>query len=155
MAAAHTGIVAVRSDRLDRWVQLGIASGQVINVDFPADRPADAGEDHPLVDRLAAYLDAEEPDDFQDVEVALTVPTAHRRVYETLREVGYGRDITLSDLADASPLDADDDEATATVREALGANPIPIVVPDHRVSGAAGATPPDVRDTLRHLEELD
>ena len=49
------------------------------------------------------------------------------------------------------PGDADDLE---TVTGALDENPIPVLLPDHRVSGGPYATPGDVRSALRRVEGL-
>jgi methylated-DNA-[protein]-cysteine S-methyltransferase len=38
------------------------------------------------------------------------------------------------------------------VRTALRENPIPLVIPDHRVRDAEGATPATVAETLRRHE---
>lgn len=154
MADTRTGIVAVESTTLARWVQIGLASGRVLNIDFLTEAPGAAENDHPLAQRVRAYLDDGAVDDFADVEIALTVPTAQRRVYETLREIGYGEELELADLAAVVPLDESTEDAVAIVRSALVDNPIPIVIPDHRVTDGAGATPDDVRQRLRQIEEL-
>ena len=57
----------------------------------------------------------------------------------------------LTRLAGSDPNEADDLE---TVTAALRANPVPILVPDHRVDGGPYATPASVRDALRRAEGL-
>lgn len=145
------GVYAREVDRLDRAVQVGAAGGRVISVSFPASVPADADGDHALLDRVEAYLGGAE-DDFDDVEIALTVPTGSRRVLETLRSVPHGRTVSVGKLASLAGLDADDAGDVETVRTALRENPVPLFVPDHRVRDAPGATPSDVAETLRALE---
>jgi methylated-DNA-[protein]-cysteine S-methyltransferase len=147
----EAGIYARESPVLDRVVQLGIASGRVISVSFPEAVPADADPEHPLLDRVFAYLDGEE-DTFSDVEVAITVPTEQRQALEAARNVPYGETITVERLTTIAGLDADAEEDRLTVRTALQENPIPIFVPDHRIRDASGATPGEVAKTLRELE---
>jgi methylated-DNA-[protein]-cysteine S-methyltransferase len=144
------GIYARRSDRLDRVIEIGVASGRVVGVSFPDAVPADAEGDHPLLDRVFDYLDGTE-EDFDDVDVVLTVPTDHRRVLEAVRKVPHGRTISVERVANIAGLDGDDEDDRRTVETALVENPIPIFVPDHRVR-ARGATPPEVAETLREIE---
>nr|WP_101296722.1 MGMT family protein [Halegenticoccus soli] len=146
-----TGIYARESAALGRAVQIGVASGRVISVSFPESVPEDAESDHPLLDRVFDYVGGAE-DDFEDVAVALTVPTEQRRVLDAVRNVPPGETVSVELLARAAGLDADDEGDLATVREALSENPTPIFVPDHRVRDASGATPPDVAERLRAVE---
>lgn len=147
----EAGIYARESPRLDRVVQLGIASGRVISVSFPESIPGDAERDHPLLDRVFAYLDGA-ADDFSDVEVALTVPTIQRRALEATRNVPHGETITVARLTKIAGMDPDDEEDRFAVRTALQGNPVPIFVPDHRVHDAGGATPTAVAAALREIE---
>ena len=147
----EAGIYARESDLLDRAVQIGVASGRVINVSFPDSVPADASPEHPLLDRVFAYLGGAE-ERFTDVEVALTVPTAQRTVLEAARNVPYGETITVKRLTKIAGMDGDDEEDRLTVRTALQENPVPIFVPDPRIRDADGATPTQVAATLRDLE---
>ncbi|MFB6108813.1 MAG: MGMT family protein [Haloplanus sp.] len=144
------GLYARESSVLGRAVQVAVVSGRVIGVEFPESTPPDAAADHPLLDRLFDYLDGAE-DDFDDVTVALTLPTDQREVLEAVRKVPYGETADVGQVARLAHLDADDADDVETVRAALRANPAPIFVPDHRVS-EPGATPADVADRLRDLE---
>lgn len=145
------GIYAREFPSLDRAVQFGVASGNVINVSFPSEVPADAERDHPLLDRIEAYLDGAE-DHFDDVEVALTVPTDHRGVLEAVRKLPYGQTVSVDRVARLAGLDDEDEGDLELVRDALSANPVPLFIPDHRVRGATGATPNTVAEGLRRLE---
>lgn len=147
----EAGIYARESPLLDRAVQLGIASGRVISVSFPDAVPADAEREHPLLDRVFAYLDGEE-EDLSDVEIAITVPTAQRTALEAAQNVPYGETVTVERLTTIAGMDGDDEEDQLAVRTALRENPVPIFVPDHRVRDADGATPAAVAETLRELE---
>jgi len=145
------GIYARESDRLGRVVQLAVASGQVIDVSFPTEVPGDADPEHPLLDRLFDYLGGAE-DEFGDVETAITVPTPQRQVLDAVTRIPYGETGNGRQVAHMATLDPDDEEDAETVRTALGNNPVPVFVPDHRVTDAAGATPEDVAAALREIE---
>ena len=146
------GIHARRRDDLGRVVQIGVAGGKLLAVSFPAEADPAATPDHPLLDRLERYLDGER-DDFADVDVALTLPTARRRVLESLRAVGHGETVDVARLASMTPgLDPDEPEALDVVRAALASNPVPVVVPDHRVVDGRSTAPAEVVEHLRSLE---
>ncbi|AUX07915.1 methylated DNA-protein cysteine methyltransferase [Halalkaliarchaeum desulfuricum] len=145
-----TGVFARQFDRIGRVVQLGLASGRVISVSFPESAPADADTDHPLLDRIGAYLGGER-DDFEDVGVALTLATDRRRVLEATRKIPYGETATVSQVVQLSGLNPDEPDDVETVRDALDENPTPLFIPDHRVE-AKTATPEDVAETLRGIE---
>ncbi len=148
------GIFAREFPAVDGHIQVGVAQGRVISVDFPARPQDDAGPDYNLLDRVGAYLSGE-PDNFRDVTVALTLPTDERRVLEALREVPYGEAVTVEQLARMTAgLDDGDEADLRTVREALTDNPAPILIGDHRVRNASGATPSKVAALCRRVEGL-
>lgn len=148
------GIYARESSYLGRYVQVGVAGEKVISVSFPSAADEDAGADHPLLDRIFAYLEGVE-DEFRDVDVGLTLSSDRRAVLEATREIPYGDGISVASLARMSPgLDPDDDADLDLVRAALAENPAPLLVPDHRVRDGASAAPPEVEQKLRSLEGL-
>lgn len=148
------GIFARESPYLECYVQLGVASDRVISVSFPSAPEEDAETDHPLLDRIEGYLEGER-DAFEDVTVALTVQTDHRAVLEATREIPYGEQVTVEQLARrVATLDADDEGGHETVRAALADNPAPLLVPDHRVRDAPSGAPPEIEQRLRSLEGL-
>ena len=146
------GIYAQRFDELDAVIQLGVASGQVIDVSFPDTAPDDATTDHEVFRLINDYLDGDRLA-LTDVEIALTVPTDHRQVLDALQNVSAGNTVTVSRLARLAGMDEDSEEDQAAIRDALQANPVPLLIPDHRVHDAQGATPSDVAATLRDLED--
>jgi methylated-DNA-[protein]-cysteine S-methyltransferase len=151
---AEEGIYASYSPYLERYVQLGFASGRVLSVSFPEKEP-DAEDEHDLLDRIEEYLDGVTEDEFADVEVALTVPTEERSVLQTVRELPYGENVTVEQLAAMTPsLDPDDDVDLNVVRNALAGNPAPLLIPDHRVRDGPSAAPAAVEQKLRSLEGL-
>jgi methylated-DNA-[protein]-cysteine S-methyltransferase len=148
------GIYARELVYLDRYVQLGIAGERVLACSFPTTPDEEATDDHPLLDRIGAYVDGSEAG-FADVTVALTMPTDRREVLETLREVAYGESVTVAELARMTPgLDAGDPDDVRLVREALDDNPVPLFVPDHRVADGPSGAPPEVVQKLRSIEGL-
>jgi methylated-DNA-[protein]-cysteine S-methyltransferase len=147
------GIYARESTYLDRFVQIGAAGEKVISCSFPHDPAADAGDDHPMLDRIDAYLEGA-ADSFADAQTGLTVPTDHRNVLEATREIPYGEQGSVAQVARMAGVDAEDEDDVRTVREALAANPIPLVIPDHRVRDGPSGAPPDVEQKLRSLEDL-
>jgi len=145
------GVFAREFERLGRAVEIGVAGGSVISVSFPAGPDEDAERDHPLFDRIEAYLDGGD-DHFDDVEIALTVPTDHRKVLEATRNVPYGETVSLDRVVRMAGLDPDDDADRGTARSALAENPVPLFVPDHRVRDAPGGIRGDIAERFRAVE---
>jgi methylated-DNA-[protein]-cysteine S-methyltransferase len=153
MATPDAGIYARESAHIDRCIQIGEAGERVISLSFPSESDSDDA-DHPLLDRIEAYLDGTE-DKFDDVAVGLTVPTTQRSVLEQLRTIPYGESVTVADIAGMTPgLSRDEDDDLRTVRDALGANPVPLLLPDHRVRDGPSGAPSSVTQTLRAIENI-
>lgn len=149
------GIYARESSYFDRYVQVGVASGRVLRVTFPETPEDDAEDDHSVLERIFEYLDGLEEIEFDDVQVALTMPTDQRAVLERVREIPYGDQVDVRTLARMTPeLDHEDNEDLTLVRTALDNNPAPILIPDHRVRDGPSAAPPAVEQKLRSLEGL-
>jgi methylated-DNA-[protein]-cysteine S-methyltransferase len=86
------------------------------------------------IDGITALL-AGTPDRMDDVVIDLGAVSDFRRgVYEIARTVGPGDTITYGTIA--SRLGAP--HAAREVGQALGANPVPLIVPCHRVLAAGG-----------------
>jgi len=97
------------------------------------ERPAGQGE---LVARIVAYAEGAEVA-FQDLTLDLSmVPDLHRRIYEHIRGLGWGETTTYGAIARW----LGDVAMSRTVGTALGQNPIPLIVPCHRVLAADGRT---------------
>lgn len=82
-------------------------------------------------DQLVAYL-AGERRDF-DLPLTLTGPPLHEQVWARLQQIPFGETPTYGELA------AELGAAPQAVGQAVGANPVSIVVPCHRVVGADGS----------------
>lgn len=150
MDASDTGIYARELDGLDRVVQIGVASGRIISLSMPDEPSEEATRGHELLDRIERYLGGE-VDDFADVPIALTVPTDHRAVLETVREIPYGETTDVATITRRTP-GLDPEEGEGVVRAALEANPVPILIPDHRVSDGPSALPAGLERRLRETE---
>jgi methylated-DNA-[protein]-cysteine S-methyltransferase len=84
--------------------------------------------------RVLALLNGE-PVDLSDIPLDLAaVPAFHRRVYEVARTIPPGHTMTYGEIA--RRLDAP--QESREVGQALGRNPVAIIVPCHRVLGADG-----------------
>jgi methylated-DNA-[protein]-cysteine S-methyltransferase len=89
-----------------------------------------------LVADIARYL-AGEPVDFAAVAVDLSgLDPFRRRLYETMRSLAWGETTTYGELA--RQLGSSDWEGAREVGEAMGRNPVPVVIPCHRVLAAGG-----------------
>ena len=97
----------------------------------PGKPPPGVGE---AIDKIRRYL-AGDTIDFAPVALDLTgVGPFRRKVYEAARRIGWGRTTTYGELA----WQAGAPGAARAVGQALGRNPVPIVVPCHRVLASGG-----------------
>jgi methylated-DNA-[protein]-cysteine S-methyltransferase len=85
------------------------------------------------VDQLAAYF-AKDLKDF-DLPLAPRGSAFQQRVWEQLRAIGYGETASYGEVARRLGMT---NAASRAVGLANGRNPIPIVIPCHRVIGANG-----------------
>jgi methylated-DNA-[protein]-cysteine S-methyltransferase len=86
------------------------------------------------IDGIVALL-AGEPDDLQDVALDLAaVPEFNQRVYAVAREIPPGQTMTYGEIAAR----LGEPRAAREVGQALGHNPVPLIVPCHRVLAAGG-----------------
>ncbi len=95
-----------------------------------------AAGDHPILDRAAAQLDeyfAGERIDF-DLPLDPDGTPFQRTAWAALREIPFGETITYGEQASR----LGDKNKSRAVGAANGKNPIPIVVPCHRVVGSNG-----------------
>lgn len=87
-----------------------------------------------VIEKIRRHLRGE-VQDFRDVAVELScVPTFARQVYEAAREIHPGQTRTYGEIAKVLGQPA----AAQEVGQALSKNPIPLIVPCHRVSAADG-----------------
>lgn len=87
-------------------------------------------------ERIVAYA-AGEADDFADVELDLGgVPEFNRRCYDDIRRLKWGETTSYGAIARRQG----DVGLSRAVGAAMGANPVPLIVPCHRVLAADGRT---------------
>jgi methylated-DNA-[protein]-cysteine S-methyltransferase len=92
----------------------------------------DPGRTAPALDRLAAYFGGHEADFDLPIDWRFTgrsQRTILERLYDTVR---YGRTVTYGGLAAGTTVPA------RGIGSIMGSNPIPIVIPCHRVIGGDG-----------------
>ncbi len=72
--------------------------------------------------------------DLSGISVVLDVPSFTRRVLEEVRFIGWGRVVTYKELAERVGI-----KSCRAVGQALRLNPVPVIVPCHRVIGSDGS----------------
>jgi len=130
-----------------RWGWFGLAASQagLIRTCLPVEQAdtarrhllrdlADAQRDEQLEkelqERIKAYFEGEETDFSGDITVVLGAFSAFdRQVLAACRQIGYGRRISYGQLAERS----DRPRAARAVGRALAKNPLPLIIPCHRV----------------------
>ncbi|WP_325049845.1 methylated-DNA--[protein]-cysteine S-methyltransferase [Nocardioides sediminis] len=105
----------------------------------PADgRPLGArDDDHPLLAGAVRQLDAYFARDLKEFDLPLAPQGSdfQRRVWDQLRAIGYGETASYGQVAARLGMT---NAASRAVGLANGRNPIPVVIPCHRVIGANG-----------------
>jgi len=122
------------------WTDAGIARFALPPADGAIARWAGdawAGEpDAVLVERIVAYGRGERIE-FDDVPLDLgRQPPLHQAVYDDILRLRWGETTTYGDIARR----LGDVTLARAVGQALGRNPIPLIVPCHRVLAANGRT---------------
>ena len=106
------------------------------------------------IDGIVALLAGEDAGDLSGIELDLrAVPSFNAAVYRVARTIPPGETLTYGEIAGR----LNDPDAARAVGQALGANPIPIIVPCHRVLAAGGraggfSAPGGVMTKLKLLE---
>ena len=140
--------------------------GSIVAIEFsPFDQPADGrplgarSDDEPVlaeaVRQLTAYF-ARERTDF-DLPLAPVGSAWQQSVWDQLKKIGYGETASYGQIAARL---GKSNAASRAVGLANGSNPIPIVIPCHRVIGANGtltgyAGGLDRKQTLLSIERQD
>lgn len=108
----------------------------ILSVVFVEDEHPEAGVYHELqdcMDRLHHYFRGEQ-DAFSGLPLCLESSDFALKVQEQLMKVPYGKTVTYGDIAQAIGQPA----ACRAVGTAVGANPLSLVLPCHRVLPASG-----------------
>lgn len=89
-----------------------------------------------LPERIRRYAQGEH-EDFTDVPLDLSeIPLFNRQAYTELLKIGYGETTTYGAIART----LGDVTLARAVGQAMGANPIPLIIPCHRVLASDGKT---------------
>jgi methylated-DNA-[protein]-cysteine S-methyltransferase len=89
-----------------------------------------------VIDQAQRYFSGERID-FGGIGLDLSGVDAFRHtIYEALRKVGFGETVTYGELAKRAGADAP--QAAQDVGVAMARNPVPLIIPCHRVLAAGG-----------------
>ncbi|MBI0583043.1 MAG: methylated-DNA--[protein]-cysteine S-methyltransferase [Methanomassiliicoccus sp.] len=122
------------SEDLGLYVNMALRENGVTSVSLTTEAPeASHGTDHPYLARMIEHLSSGE-DDLRDIPVDLRVSPFDREVLVALREIPTGEVVTYGEVA--SRLGRP--RAARAVGSACARNPIPLIIPCHRVVPAAG-----------------
>ena len=125
------------------WNEAGLTRVQLPEADVAATRArlekhgAVEGEPPPEIaavrDRLRAYFDGAETD-FSDIAVVLPEGASdeRRRIYAATRALGWGETASYGEVAKRGGIP----HGAQAVGQAMAANPLPIIIPCHRVLAA-------------------
>ncbi|MCW5729562.1 MAG: methylated-DNA--[protein]-cysteine S-methyltransferase [Alphaproteobacteria bacterium] len=110
---------------------VSVSAGAIRALDWSA--PAPEGDDPLLAEALRQLEDyfAGRRRHF-DLPLAPEGPPHEQAVWQAMRDIGYGRTETYGELARRTG------SVARAVGQACGANPIPIIIPCHRVMAAGG-----------------
>jgi methylated-DNA-[protein]-cysteine S-methyltransferase len=132
VAWSARGLVAVQLPEKDP----ATAERRLIGKSNSAGRAVPPPEVAAVIADMARYL-AGNRVDFSGAPVDLDgIEPFRRTLYDALRGIGFGSTTTYGALAARIGLDGP--EAARDVGAAMGANPVPIVIPCHRVLAAGG-----------------
>jgi len=126
MAKKQAGMMF--SKPLDCYVYVEVSGDEVASVEF---RRSGELKKLPITDDLARYFSGK-PVNFLKYDVCLEGFTSfEQEVLNETRKISYGNTITYAEIAKR----VGHSRAARAVGNALGKNPVPIVIPCHRVVG--------------------
>ena len=124
------GIMRLQLPECDRKATERRLRGSAADIAEAEPHPGIAG----VIGSLQRYM-AGERIDFSRVKLDLTgIGAFHRSIYESTRAVGWGETTTYGALAQQ----AGSPDASRAVGQAMGRNPVPIIIPCHRVLASGG-----------------
>ena len=106
------------------WLKTHAPEAKVVDRRTPND---------PIIDQLMEY--AEGTRRTFEIDLDLRATPFQKAVYKHVAKIGYGETLSYSDIAEAMG----NPKAVRAVGAANGANPIPLVIPCHRVIARGGA----------------
>jgi methylated-DNA-[protein]-cysteine S-methyltransferase len=110
-----------------------------------------------VVDQATRYF-AGEQIDFSAIGLDLSaIDPARRTIYDALRKVEFGKTVTYGELAKRAG--ATEPQAAQEVGIAMARNPVPLIIPCHRVLAAGGKlggfSAPGSLETKQHMLALE
>lgn len=122
------------SAELDLHVQMALRDEEITRIRLSRG-PPERGQarDHPYLRRILRHVTTG-TDDLNDLPVALEVAPFARRVLEEVRRIPSGTTRTYGEIA----IRLGEPRAARAVGNAVAANPVPLVIPCHRVVPASG-----------------
>lgn len=117
------------------WLNIVADESAVVAIEFDADPTASEAPNavsQQCCQQLAAYFNGEISD--FDVPLKMVGTDFQRQVWQALNHVPYGETCSYADIANR----IGNPKAVRAVGAANGKNPIPIIVPCHRVIGSSG-----------------
>ncbi len=118
-------------------LRIHTSAGLITAIDFDAAKPRAERIDDPLLDRAEEQLTAYFNGDLKDFDLPLASEGSEfqKKVWGELRRIPYGETASYGEIARRLGYEP---VISRAVGAANGANPIPIIVPCHRVIGANG-----------------
>jgi methylated-DNA-[protein]-cysteine S-methyltransferase len=129
--AGWVGLLA--SDAGLRYLELPLPTKEETRRMLPEDAAENPAPFKGLMERLRAYFSGQ-PASFPDMLDLSTATPFQRRVWQAARMIPYGETRTYGWLAGQIGRPG----AARAVGQAIGRNPVPIVIPCHRVLGSSG-----------------
>ena len=110
-----------------------------------------------VIDQATRYF-AGEQIDFSAIGLDLSaIDPARRTIYDALRKVEFGKTVTYGELAKRAGANAP--QAAQEVGIAMARNPVPLIIPCHRVLAAGGKlggfSAPGSVETKQHMLALE
>lgn len=122
------------SDELGLYVRMVVEDGEVEAVSITEKAPDEPhGTDHPYLSRVIRHIITGE-DELRDIPVRLAVSPFNQQILEALRDIPSGEVMSYGEVA--SKLGRP--RAARAVGNACARNPVPIIIPCHRVVPASG-----------------
>lgn len=106
------------------WMKTHASGARVVERRTPNDA---------IIDQLLEYLDGTRR--VFEIDLDLRATDFQKTVYKHVAKIGYGETLAYADIAEAMA----NPKAVRAVGAANGANPIPLVIPCHRVIARGGA----------------
>jgi methylated-DNA-[protein]-cysteine S-methyltransferase len=132
--AAEERLYARFSEDLGLYVDMVLRDDAVVSVRLSREEPTEEhGTYHPYLTRVIKHLSTGE-DDLKDIPVDIQASPFHRQVLDALRDIPPGEVMTYGEVARK----LGHPRAARAVGSACARNPVPIIIPCHRVVPASG-----------------